>query len=205
MEWPLASDAQAPAIAVDDRGDTWIPDVAGHSVLRLDRYGELRERIGGWGSEIGRFDTPWGIAIGGDGRIYVGDRGNTRVQILSREGAPEGVIEGVNAVAIVGGPDGSLYMADYEGSAVRRFAVDGTELPLFKDSQGAPTFDAPDGVAMDGAGNLYVLETSHNRIRKFTADGREVGQWGSGEINPDRERHAKQERRAEIADRYRQV
>ena len=36
---------------------------------------------------------------------------------------------------------------------------------------GITQFDFPDGVAVDGSGNVYVADTSNNRIQKFNSSG----------------------------------
>ena len=49
-------------------------------------------------------------------------------------------------------------------------------------------FNKPYGVACDAAGNVYVADTSNQRVQKFTADGTFITKWGSagtgdGEFN----------------------
>lgn len=39
--------------------------------------------------------------------------------------------------------------------------------------------DSPYSIAMDGEGNIYVADSGHHRIQKFTAEGRYLTQWGS--------------------------
>jgi len=39
-------------------------------------------------------------------------------------------------------------------------------------------FAAPNAVAVDAWGNVYVVDTFNNRIQKFTSDGAFVGKWG---------------------------
>lgn len=40
-------------------------------------------------------------------------------------------------------------------------------------------FNAPRGVAVDGKGFVYVVDSENHRIQKFTADGQFVAKWGS--------------------------
>ena len=45
-------------------------------------------------------------------------------------------------------------------------------------------FNYPDGVAVDGTGNLYVADANNNRIQKFTTSGTYLTQWGVAGSNP---------------------
>jgi DNA-binding beta-propeller fold protein YncE len=40
-------------------------------------------------------------------------------------------------------------------------------------------FDRPSGVAVDSLDNVYVADTHHNRVQKFTSDGTFITKWGS--------------------------
>jgi len=42
----------------------------------------------------------------------------------------------------------------------------------------------PGGIAVDGAGCVYVSDTHHNRIQKFTPQGEYFGRWGSKGTGP---------------------
>ncbi|MEX2472657.1 MAG: hypothetical protein WEA34_10780, partial [Gemmatimonadota bacterium] len=46
---------------------------------------------------------------------------------------------------------------------------------------GPGEFDGPIGIAVDGAGFVYVSDAGNNRIQKFTADGRFVTEWDGTE------------------------
>ena len=40
-------------------------------------------------------------------------------------------------------------------------------------------FSAPDGIAIDSSGNVYVADTGNHRIQKFTSSGQFITKWGS--------------------------
>jgi hypothetical protein len=50
--------------------------------------GQFLLNIGETGTGPGQFGLPAGVAIGGDGRIYVADSYNHRVQIFKYTGQP---------------------------------------------------------------------------------------------------------------------
>jgi len=88
-----------------------------------------------------RFSAPFAVAVDTAGNIYVADTDNDTI----RKVTPEGV------VTTLAGQAGSAGSKDATGSAAR--------------------FYKPSGVAVDGAGNVYVADTINNTIRKVTPAG----------------------------------
>ena len=42
----------------------------------------------------------------------------------------------------------------------------------------------PEGVAVDGEGNVYVVEFGNERVQKLSPSGQPLAQWGSGGSDP---------------------
>ena len=89
----------------------------------------------------GRFLGPEAIAVDATGNLYVADEFNHTVRKIS----PAGVITTLAGLAGVSGS------ADGVGSTAR--------------------FYQPSGIAVDGAGNVYVSDSANDTIRKITAGG----------------------------------
>lgn len=74
---------------------------------------------------------------------------------------------------------GNVYVADYDNSAIRKISPAGVVSTLAgTGTQGftngpvaTATFDAPEGVAVDSAGNVYVADTFNEAIREISAAG----------------------------------
>lgn len=77
-----ALDALRVLVVADDRN---------HRIAWYER-GELTRLIGKQGDKPGEFNAPSDVAIDVQGRVYVADRLNHRVQVLDREGKPLHVV-----------------------------------------------------------------------------------------------------------------
>ena len=77
------------------------------------------------------------------------------------------------------GPDDSIFVADSGNNRIRRVATDGSVSTVagdgtagYADGPGASArFNAPQGVAVDASGMVYVADTGNNRIRRIAVDG----------------------------------
>ena len=74
-------------LAVAPNGDLYVSDGYGNArVHHFTASGELRRSWGEPGSGAGQFMIPHGIAVHPDGRVFVCDRENDRIQIFSPQG-----------------------------------------------------------------------------------------------------------------------
>ena len=110
---------------------------------------------------------------------------NAQLQLAAGDGV-RGARDGLAAQARFDDPygvavdaQGNVFIADAgENNRIRRVGLDGNVTTRagaaegFADGVGsAARFDTPSGLAMDGAGNLYVADTGNHAIRKVTAEG----------------------------------
>jgi DNA-binding beta-propeller fold protein YncE len=124
------------------------------------------------------FFGPSGIAVDGEGRVYVTDAGIPRTQVFSNDRAYlyEWPSLG-NSIAL--DRFGHAFEVE-EGGVVRKYTTAGVELTHWGSPGSGPgQFASPEGVAVDGAGNVYVTDTYNHRVQAFTNDGEFLMQWGS--------------------------
>lgn len=175
--WGTGSDQQLQqpaAVAFADDGSVLVPQVVGNSqVLRFGSDGNYRESFFGSEGE-GRVLFPTGIAVGPDDHIYVIQSTQENLLKLSPDGTETLLkvdIQQPTAVAvsedrIVVGAKAGFAILDSEGSPIKVVGTEG-----FDEDQ----FDTVSGIAIDGDGDIYVVDTYNNRISKYDAQG--TRQW----------------------------
>src|SRR5207248_9767774 len=78
---------QVTDMAWDSAGNTYISDGYINSrVATVDQQGNWVKSWGEPGDQPGQFNTPHSIAVDAQGRVYVADRGNRRLQVFDAEG-----------------------------------------------------------------------------------------------------------------------
>ena len=151
---------------------------------------------------------PYGVAVGVSGNLYIADRDNHRIRrvdgagtIITVAGTGESGFGGDGGPAVEAQlvePRGvavdeadNLYIADTGNHRIRRVDASGTITTVAGiggayDSGGSgPAAEAvlhyPQGVAVDGAGNLYIADTENHRIRRVDVSGTLTTIAGTGQ------------------------
>jgi hypothetical protein len=97
-------------IAWDQQGNIFVSDGYDDArVVKLDKNGRFIKAVGTRGNQNLQFNTPHSIATDFQGNVYVGDRGNARVQVLDNDLNWKANYPNVGnpwAVCVSGGPNG---------------------------------------------------------------------------------------------------
>ena len=112
-------------VFVDSVDNLYITDITDDRVYRLAPGGQEVAQWGGTGSERGQLSLPEGIAVDShNGRVYVADTGNNRIEMFS----PAGRLLGASSAKLSRPADvavdasGNLYVADTGNSRIEKFA-----------------------------------------------------------------------------------
>jgi DNA-binding beta-propeller fold protein YncE len=81
---------QPSDVLVAPGGDIFVADGHGRDsnarIVKFSKDGEFLLAWGGRGTAPGKFNTPHALAMDSRGRLFVGDRGNYRIQIFDQDG-----------------------------------------------------------------------------------------------------------------------
>jgi subtilisin family serine protease/sugar lactone lactonase YvrE len=188
-------------VAVDALNSVYVADASNNKIRKVESAGMVTTLAGSgtFGSTDGTgsaasFCNPNGVAVDASGNVYVADTWNNKVRTIS----PAGVITTIAGTGFQGSTDGAgtaagfyypmgvavdgsgnVYVADTGNSKIREISPVGIVTTFagsgnYGSTDGAGTaasFMSPRGVALDGAGNVYVADTGNNEIRKVSPAG----------------------------------
>ena len=182
----LAGDAQwfvrPSGIAVDAQGSRiYVVDTGGvgseqHQVRVFDaQNGKHLFDIGKRGTGPGELNLPRDVTIGLDGRLYVVDGGNFRVQVYHPDGTFDSTF---GAIGRQGGqfsrpkeaavdPEGNIYIVD---SAFGNFQIFNPAGQLLlsvgsrSERDGMAKYMLPSGIAVDGDGRVYMVDQYFKKV-----------------------------------------
>ena len=135
------------AAAVDIAGNVYIADTFNHTIRKITPAGVVSTFAGLAGNSgstdntgsAARFNSPRGVAVDSAGNVYVADTNNHTIRKITAGGV----------VTTLAGFPSSSGTTDATGNNAR--------------------FNQPRGIAVDGAGTLYVADSNNHTIRKITA------------------------------------
>jgi len=119
------------------------------------------------GGGAGQFNDPFGVAADGVGNVYVSDSTNQRVSVIGAQGSSFQRAFGVD-VDPAGGTGAEICTTSCKAG----------------DQTGAAGgLNFPAGLALDGAGKVYIADSNNHRVSVFTAAGVFVRGFGA-DVDP---------------------
>jgi ABC-type Fe3+ transport system permease subunit/streptogramin lyase len=178
------------SVAVDASGTLFVVDMTG----RVQRFDSEGRWVGMWQMPDTERGRAKGMALAGEGRLWLVEPHYHRVNLLDPQGALLGQwgAHGTNAGqfwfprAIAPGANGDCFVSEYGVvERVQRFTADGTRLlgVIGGPGTGPGGFNRAEGIGTDRHGNLYVADSCNHRVQVFDPGGRWLrmhGQPGQG-------------------------
>jgi DNA-binding beta-propeller fold protein YncE len=188
-------------IAIDGQGFFYVTDKENNAIRRISPQGVVTTIAGtgasGFSNTTGAitFNFPDGVAANSGGNyVYVADEGNNAIRLLTDQVtastlAGDGYPGYTNAsdtaarfnapAAVAIDSSGNVYVADDGNNVIRKISSKGNVTTLAGSGQRgsvdatgtAASFNQPQALCVDIAGNVYVADQGNNKIRKITAQG----------------------------------
>ncbi len=160
-------------LTVNAAGELYIADTLDHQIFKVNFSERIVTTVAGSGVEgfsgdggpatsaslALNFLGLTGLAVDATGNLYVADTNNHRIRKVS----PDGIITTIAGSGETGRFTGGGFSGD-GGPAI------------------SALLDAPEGVAVDSAGNLYIADRFNFRIRKVSPDGTITTVAGNGDL-----------------------
>lgn len=206
------------ALATDAEGSLYFVDRGAFRVRKVDRSGRVSTIAGsgllGYSGDGGPAmsarlgNRVEGLAVDGEGNVYIADTENLRIRRVDASGTittfagigrwgTEGdggpaSQAGLTAIhGLAADAQGNLYVADTWDDRIRKIDTEGVITTVAGTGDegvggdGGPATEArlnkPRGVAVDAVGNLYIADSDNHRIRKVDSKGMITTVAGSGD------------------------
>jgi RHS repeat-associated protein len=202
LRWPSG-------LAMDNAGNLYIADSGNNRVRKLDPSGIITTVAGtgvyGFGGDGGpavqaRLSSPTGVAVDGEGNVFIADKYNCAIRKVTADGMIATVAGagcygrlygdgGLATRAWLSWPSGvsvdhsgNLYIADTENDRIRKVdtkgiitSIAGSKLIYATYDSGFPAtqtiLNKPAGLYVDSVGNLFFSDSNGHRIRKVDTSG----------------------------------
>ena len=177
--------ARPTDVGWDPQGNIFVSDgYINHRVVKYDKNGRYIREVGSAirGAEPYQFNTPHGLAVDGQGNVYVADRGNARIQVFDNNLVLRAIYDNVGnpwEVCVSGGPHPYLFSSNSNPDAnpaaswavtgeIYKMELDGRIVGKFgKAGKAVGQFQTVHGIDCKNPDELLVSEISAWRVQKI--------------------------------------
>lgn len=164
------------ALAFDENGAMRVTDVGAKAKHRLVYFSAEGSRTAVIGhsynantleEEPAGFSYPNGVAIASDGRVYVSDGDNRRVQVFDDKGEFKGFVDtsGIPRGIAIDSKD-RMYVADAVAHTIDVYDLRGNKMTQFGGRGSGPgQFSYPNDIALDRRGRIYITDRENNQVQ----------------------------------------
>ena len=144
----LATLFNPSSVTIDSAGNIYLADRNNQRIRKINTSGFISTVAGtgtsgfsgdGASATSAQLNTPTGVTLDSSGNLYITDSGNHRIRKVNTSGI-------ISTIA---------------GSGSGGFSGDGSDAAI-------AALNTPNDVTVDSAGNIYIADTSNQRIRKLT-------------------------------------
>ena len=162
-------------VAIHPRtGKIYVADRNNHRIQVINDDFTYSHSIGSKGTALGQLYLPRGVALDSAGNIYICNRGNTSIDVFTSDGAfirrfgsrgsGDGELGYIVSIAV----ENLVYVTDNGNHCISIFTNDGQFIQTIgSEGSGEGHLDNPWGIAVDGAGTLYVVDNGNERLIVF--------------------------------------
>jgi sugar lactone lactonase YvrE len=185
-------------VAVAPNGELYISDGYGNArIHRFTAAGKLIQSWGEAGEGPGQFNLPHSVCVHTDGRVFVCDRENSRVQIFTLtgqhlgiwncKGRPQGIAIGKDNRVFVSSrfwkagarTHGGTVMTESAPAHICIYDLEGNLLAKWGATNYGEmdSFIAPHGMCIDSQGNWYIVENGQIGLQRLGINRPDYPSW----------------------------
>jgi DNA-binding beta-propeller fold protein YncE len=156
-------------IAFAANGDFYVSDGYGNSrVVKFNKDGKFLTAWGKKGAGEGEFNLPHSVAVDKQGRVYVGDRENYRMQVFDADGKFIAQWKHVGSPWGIVIRDEEIFMCDGHNNRILKLNLKGEILGVLAGPGKHPgQLDYVHHMAVGPSRSIYVAEIKNWRVQKF--------------------------------------